>query len=142
MSEQPLPEFLQREYAVTTVDEMWFKRLTEGNVRIRRNRPIYGRMPSNPRCVNCHRPFAGIGGALLRRLQGVQKSDKNPRYCTGCHSFTSQFPGGAEIELSMLFVDVRGSTTMAEKMDTFEFSRLRTASTKPRSVFSSRLMLL
>jgi len=124
MSEQPLPEFLQREYAVTTVDEMWFKRLTEGNVRIRRNRPIYGSMPSNPRCVNCHRPFAGIGGALLRRLQGVQKSDKNPRYCADCHSFTSQFPGGAEIELSMLFVDVRGSTTMAEKMDTLEFSRL------------------
>ena len=42
----------------------------------------------------------------------------------GCHSFTSQFPGGAEIILSMLFVDVRGSITIAEKMDTLEFSRL------------------
>jgi adenylate cyclase len=103
---------------------MWFKYLTEGNERIRRYRPIYGRLPSNPRCVNCHRPFEGIGGALLRTLQGVQKSDKNPRYCAGCHSFTYQFPGGAEIELTMLFVDVRGSTTIAEKMDTLEFSRL------------------
>jgi adenylate cyclase len=124
MPNQPLPEKLQRDYNVTTVDEMWFKYLTEGNERIRRYRPIYGRLPSNPRCVNCHRPFEGIGGALLRTLQGVQKSDKNPRYCTGCHSFTYQFPGGAEIELTMLFVDVRGSTTIAEKMDTLEFSRL------------------
>jgi adenylate cyclase len=124
MPEQPLPVKLQRDYNVTTVDEMWFKLLTEGNQRIRRNRPIYGRLPSNPRCANCHRPFAGIGGALLRMIQGVQKSDKNPRYCNACYSFTSQFPGGAEIELTMLFVDVRGSTTIAEKMDTLEFSRL------------------
>ncbi len=124
MPDQPLPENLQRQYKVTTVDEMWFKLLTEGNERIRRYRPIYGRIPSNPRCVNCHRPFAGIGGSLLRTLQGVHKSDKNPRMCNGCYSFTSQFPGGAEIELTMLFVDVRGSTTIAERMDTLEFSRL------------------
>ena len=103
---------------------MWYKILTEGNVRIRRYRPIYSRLPSNPRCANCHRPFAGIGGALLRVLQGTRKSDKNPRFCAGCHSFTSRFPGGAEVELTMLFVDVRGSTTIAEKMEAHEFSRL------------------
>ncbi|HET9907843.1 MAG TPA: adenylate/guanylate cyclase domain-containing protein, partial [Anaerolineales bacterium] len=52
------------------------------------------------------------------------RSVKNPRYCTGCHFFTTQFPGGAEIELAMLFVDVRGSTTMAETMNNTEFSHL------------------
>jgi adenylate cyclase len=124
MSSHTLPENLKRFYKVDTVDEMWFKLLTEGNIRIRRNRPIYSRLPSNPRCINCHRPFAGIGGTLLRVFQGVRKSNKNPRYCAACHSFTSQFPGGAEIELTMLFVDVRGSTTIAEKMNTSEFSRL------------------
>jgi adenylate cyclase len=124
MSNQTLPGNLQRAYNVNTVDEMWFKLLTEGNKRIRRNRPIYGRLPSNPRCVNCHRPFAGIGGALLRVIHGTHKSNKNPRFCAACHSFTSQYPGGAEIVLTMLFVDVRGSTTIAEKMDTSEFSRL------------------
>ena len=124
MPNQLLPENLRRLFKVNTVDEMWYKNLTEGNVRWKQYRPFFGKLPSNPRCVNCHRPFAGIGGALLRRLQGVQKSDKNPRMCNGCYSFTSQFPGGAEIELTMLFVDVRGSTTIAEKMDTLEFSRL------------------
>lgn len=124
MPEKLLPEWLQRRYNVRTVDEMWRKNLTEGNVRMRHHRHIYGLLPSNPRCVNCHRPFAGIGGALLRLLQNVQRSDKNPRYCVGCHWVTTQFPGGAEIELTMLFVDVRGSTPLAERMDPLEFSGL------------------
>jgi len=103
---------------------MWEKNLTEGNVRMRHYRHLYGMLPANPRCVNCHRPFAGLGGLLLRMLQGVERSPKNPRYCVGCHSFTTRFPGGAEIELTMLFVDVRGSTAIAEKLDSHQFSIL------------------
>jgi len=124
MPNQPLPKNLQRSLKVNTVDEMWYKLLTEGNVRWRQGRHLYGLLPSNPRCVNCHRPFADIGGSLLRVIEGTHKSAKNPRFCAACHSFTTQFPGGAEIELTMLFVDVRGSTTLAEKMNDAEFSRL------------------
>jgi adenylate cyclase len=124
MPEHSLPEHLKRLYKVDSVEEMWFKLLTEGNIRIRRFRPIFSRLPSNPRCANCHRPFAGVGGAVLRVLQGLKKSDKNPRFCAACHAFTSRFPGGAEVELTMLFVDVRGSTTIAEKMEASEFSQL------------------
>lgn len=124
MPSQPLPEKLQRRFKVSTVEEMWRKNLTEGNIRMRRYRHVYALLPSNPRCVNCHRPFAGIGGALLRVIQGTRRSAKNPRYCAGCYSFTSRFPGGTEIELTMLFVDVRGSTALAEKMNPAEFGRL------------------
>lgn len=35
-----------------------------------------------------------------------------------------KYPGGAEVELSMLFVDVRGSTGLAERMTAKEFSWL------------------
>jgi len=35
-----------------------------------------------------------------------------------------KYPGGAEVELSMLFVDVRGSTSLAERMSAAEFSQL------------------
>jgi adenylate cyclase len=35
-----------------------------------------------------------------------------------------KYPGGTEIELSMLFVDARGSTNLAENMSATEFSRL------------------
>jgi adenylate cyclase len=38
--------------------------------------------------------------------------------------FFNKYPGGTEVEISMLFVDVRGSTSLAEKMSTAEFSRL------------------
>ena len=124
MSDKPLPEKLRRRYQVDTVEEMWHKALTEGNARLRRWRRFTGSLPSNPRCVNCHRPFAGIGGGLFRVFMGIKKSPKNPRYCADCHSFTTQFPGGAEIELTMLFVDVRGSTTIAETMNNTEFSQL------------------
>ncbi|MDX1437020.1 MAG: adenylate/guanylate cyclase domain-containing protein [Anaerolineales bacterium] len=124
MPEQELPEHLKRTFQVETVAEMWFKLLTEGNQQIRRMRPINSRLPSNPRCVNCHRPFAGVGGAVMRTAFGLRKSAKNPRFCTDCHGFTERFPGGAEIVLTMLFVDVRGSTTIAEGMDPTQFSQL------------------
>jgi adenylate cyclase len=126
MSDKPLPEKLRRRYDVNTVDEMWHKHLTEGNVRTKQWRHLFGMLPSNPRCVNCHTPFAGIGSTLLRLIRGplTLRSVKNPRYCAACHFFTTQFPGGAEIELTMLFVDVRGSTTIAERMNNAEFSVL------------------
>lgn len=38
--------------------------------------------------------------------------------------FCHKYPGGAEVELSMLFVDARGSTGLAEQMSAAEFSRL------------------
>ncbi|MEJ2487311.1 MAG: adenylate/guanylate cyclase domain-containing protein, partial [Anaerolineales bacterium] len=124
MANKPLPEKFRRYYNEDTVEELWEKYLNEGNIRLRRNRPFHGKIPANPRCVNCLRPFGGIGGFYYRIFQGLQKSDKNPRYCSGCHSFIHEIPGGAEVELTMLFVDVRGSTTIAETMDAFEFSRL------------------
>jgi adenylate cyclase len=108
MSDKPLPEKLRRRYNVNTVEEMWHKSLTEGNARLRRWRRFTGSLPANPRCVNCHRPFAGIGGSLFRLTMGIKKSTT----------------GGAEIDLTMLFVDVRGSTTIAETMNNTEFSHL------------------
>ncbi len=38
--------------------------------------------------------------------------------------FCKKYPGGTELEISMLFVDIRGSTKLAEGMRAAEFSRL------------------
>ncbi len=38
--------------------------------------------------------------------------------------FMHKYPGGTEVEISMLFVDVRGSTSLAERMSAADFSRL------------------
>jgi len=48
----------------------------------------------------------------------------NPHLCNACESFAEDHQGGAEIELSLLFADVRGSTTLAESMSPTEFSEL------------------
>jgi adenylate cyclase len=58
------------------------------------------------------------------RLMGKRPSKKNPRFCSACEVYMGNNQGGAEIELTMLFVDVRGSTTLAENMNATEFSRL------------------
>src|SRR5690606_6627366 len=50
--------------------------------------------------------------------------EKNPRYCRGCYQALDRHHGGAEIEVSMLFADVRGSTGLAERMSARAFSDL------------------
>ncbi|MEO5888410.1 MAG: adenylate/guanylate cyclase domain-containing protein [Anaerolineales bacterium] len=55
---------------------------------------------------------------------GKQRSVMNPRFCNMCDEAMRRFPGGAEVEMSMLFADVRGSTALSEKMSPTEFSRL------------------
>ena len=58
------------------------------------------------------------------RMAGLGPWDKNPKYCRGCYQDIDANHGGAEIELSMLFADVRGSTGIAEGMAAREYSRL------------------
>lgn len=59
----------------------------------------------------------------------------NPHLCNQCERFAERFPGGAEVEISILFADIRGSTPLAEKLGTREFSelihRFYIAGTKP-----------
>ena len=124
MSDSPLPDHLKIRYGVETADELWSMILVEGNDFWRRNRARYARVPASPRCRNCHRPFEGVGGAMLRITQGIHKSDKNPNYCWGCYQFLSEVPGGAEVELTMFFADIRGSTALAETMSAAEFGTL------------------
>jgi len=58
------------------------------------------------------------------RLVGFGPSRLNRRICRGCIHALEKRPGGAEVELSLLFADVRGSTALAENTSAEEFSRL------------------
>jgi adenylate cyclase len=55
------------------------------------------------------------------KLLGRSPYSKNPHFCGACLIDTEV--GGVEIELSMLFADVRDSTALAEKMTPVEFSQ-------------------
>jgi adenylate cyclase len=61
---------------------------------------------------------------MVRLVLKRRPSAKNPNYCDVCETFVRTHPGGAEVEISMLFADVRGSTALAEQMRPAEFSRL------------------
>jgi adenylate cyclase len=58
------------------------------------------------------------------RLRGHARWPKNPKYCAGCFRMLSHARGGAEVNCSLFFADVRGSTPLAEQMRPAEFSRL------------------
>jgi len=81
-------------------------------------------LPHEPRCKFCHAPFQGIGSFFVRAVYGKKQSSLNPRFCSVCEDFAGRFPGGAEVEMSMLFADVRGSTALSEQMSPMDFSRL------------------
>jgi len=105
----------------TSTEKQWYKMLTEGEPINRHVYHLFGMLPSNPRCKLCAAPFKSWGGALMRMI-GRERSKYNPRFCQPCERFDN--PGGAEIELSMLFADVRGSTSLAEQMSALEFGQL------------------
>jgi adenylate cyclase len=71
----------------------------------------------------CAAPFAGPGSVVMR-MMGRARWAKNPKYCAGCFGMLRANHGGAEVECSLLFADVRGSTTLAEHMSPREFTRL------------------
>jgi adenylate cyclase len=81
-------------------------------------------LPSDPRCKICHAPFHGVGGVMMGTFYGRKQSNLNPNFCSVCEDFAKKFTGGAEVEMSMLFADVRGSTALSEQMSAIEFSQL------------------
>ncbi len=102
----------------------WFWFSTNAFAVDKRLRHVLRVLPRDPRCKFCNAPFQGIGGMIVRVLFGKQRSALNPRYCNMCEIASREFPGGAEVPMSMLFIDVRGSTALSEKMSPTEFSQL------------------
>ncbi len=76
-------------------------------------------MPSTPRCGYCGAPFAGTGGRVVRRL-GYRPSRKNPNLCAVCVELAP--PGGMTLEIGVLFADLRGFTSEAERQTPLEVS--------------------
>ena len=102
----------------------WFWFSTNAFAVDKRLRHILRVLPRDPRCKFCNAPFQGVGAMVVRVLFGKQRSALNPRYCNLCEIASQEFPGGAEVEMSMLFIDIRGSTALSEKISPTEFSQV------------------
>jgi adenylate cyclase len=99
----------------------WRMVLVDGHERLRRAQRIFRHLPSAPRCKLCHNPFGGVGG-LLVGVAGFKPSRKNPNLCARCCDMLP--PGGVELDLAVVFADVRGSTALGERMGARPFAEM------------------
>lgn len=104
-------------------ETVWRSILLGTNPEYRRNRRMFQRVPGSPRCKMCAVPFGGVAAPLLRAM-GKKPWPKNPNYCGTCFNVLTSIHGGAEIECTLLFADVRGSTGLAEDMSATQFHQL------------------
>jgi adenylate cyclase len=101
----------------------WRSLLTGEDPSLLKVRRLWKYIPSSPRCKVCSSPFHGIGGAVARVFwHGPMR--ENPLLCKACFGQLAKTPGGAEIEISVVFADVRGSTALAERITAARYRAL------------------
>jgi adenylate cyclase len=101
-------------------EDEWRSFLEEPDRLMGIGRNVFAHIPSSPRCQLCASPFFGAGGAMMRAI-GKGQSSANPLMCTSCEKQLLKRRGGAEVETSLLFADVRGSTQLGERLSPTEF---------------------
>lgn len=104
-------------------DDIWRGILLGTDPRYRDGKMLFTKLPGNPRCYMCSAPFKGPGAVVARRM-GRKPWAKNPHYCSMCFVMMEEHHGGAEIDCTLLFADVRGSTALAETMSPTDFRTL------------------
>lgn len=93
--------------------ELWATIFGPGHPELKKQHRLHRLLPRDPRCRLCMAPFSGLGGWIMAR-RGKAPSSRNRHYCNACDGFLKAFPGGAEVEMSMLYVDIRNSVATAE----------------------------
>ena len=104
-----------------TPHEEMLEFLTGDNRASAMMRQVFRRVPSGPNCKICAAPFAGPGGAILRHV-GFGRFAGNPTICNFCiKDLQRAGVQGAEIPVSLLFADIRGSTAIGEHLSPTDF---------------------
>jgi adenylate cyclase len=98
----------------------WRGLLTGDDPDLVRFRRWMRRVPHGPRCKICAAPFEGVG-RVTTRLVNHGRAMANPTMCTLCFKSLADHPGGTELDISVLFADVRGSTALAERIGPVAF---------------------
>jgi adenylate cyclase len=82
---------------------------------------MFALMPSPWRCKFCNAPFHGPAAGTLRWM-GMSPSRKNPSICARCIEYAPE--GGAVVPVTVLFADIRGYTSVTERISPVEVTRL------------------
>ena len=97
----------------------WEALLVKGYEPLKVAQRIFRWLPHDPRCKLCLNPFGGVGGKMIGLL-GHKPSRKNPNICQYC--FDRLPTGGIEIDIGVVFADVRASTALGEQSDATTFA--------------------
>lgn len=79
----------------------------------RLGRRLFALVPGPWRCKFCNAPFRGPYAGAFRWI-GYSPSRKNPHICARCIERAPE--GGALVPVTVLFADIRGYTTLAERI--------------------------
>lgn len=103
----------------------WHQMLSTEHPMLRRGRQLFRLLSptATDRCRLCYAGFDGFTAPALR-LIGRGRWRRNPHVCEKCESVFAEKRGGTELEIALLYADVRGSTQIAAGMRPAEFAAL------------------
>lgn len=103
----------------------WHAMLSGEHPMLRRGRRMLRLLSptAHDRCRLCLAGFDGFSAPAMR-LMGRAPWRRNPHFCEKCESVLAQERGGTEIDIGVLYADVRGSTQLAANMRPTEFAAL------------------
>jgi adenylate cyclase len=103
----------------------WQQMLSGEHPSLRRGRAVMRMLSptADKRCRLCCVGFDGFTAPALR-LAGFRPWRRNPHICEQCETVLAKERGGAEIEIAMLYADVRGSTELAARIGPTGFAAL------------------
>ena len=103
----------------------WHQMLSTEHPMLRRGRQVFRLLSptATDRCRLCYAGFDGFTAPALR-LIGRGRWRRNPHVCEKCETVFARERGGTELEIALLYADVRGSTQLAAHMRPAEFAAL------------------
>ena len=110
---------------IKNFNPLWRAIFSGEHPELRRGRKMFRLMSptAHDRCRLCYAGFDGFSAPVMRAI-GRGQWLRNPHFCEKCESVLAQERCGAEIEIAMLYADVRGSTQLAAGMRPAEFAAL------------------
>jgi adenylate cyclase len=108
-----------------TVEPMWSAILSGDKPVLQRGRRFFKLISPgvDDRCRICFAPFEGMA-APLARWMGRAQWHRNPHYCNLCEVSLREHRGGSELDVAVVFADVRGSTQLSAGMRPAEYGAL------------------
>ena len=106
------------------IEQLWRSILTgeKPPVPMGEIRSFFSKFASGERCKCCNIPFTEKN--IFNFDLWSKRSNVSPHFCKKCEDFAKGNIGGAEVCMTMLFADIRGSTQLGETISPTDFREI------------------